>query len=160
MCSVFHQKSVPFKIINTSLLSAIQGFPIWLPKSYYNSFFFVWTQPNWWLTLLKRTLWTSFQKQQSKASNEIQLKMAKSCVPVCWLFLVFLGHLEVSFGDKCSKEEKSRLQEEHKVCTNTVQQRYSILTLDTNDLPNPLAIRFVELIGFSVEHVSFMINLP
>ena len=83
----------------------------------------------------------SFQKQQSKASNEIQLKMAKSCVPVFWVFLVFLGHLEVSFGDKCSKEEKSRLQEEHKVCTNTVQQRYSILTLDTNDLPNPLAIR-------------------
>jgi len=80
------------------------------------------------------------KKQQSKASNEIQLKMAKSCVPVFWLFLVFLGHLEVSFGDKCSKEEKSRLQEEHKVCTNTVQQRYSILTLDTNDLPNPLAI--------------------
>ena len=31
--------------------------------------------------------------------------MAKSCVPVFWLFLVFLGHLEVSFGDKCSKEE-------------------------------------------------------
>ena len=60
---------------------------------------------------------------------------------VFFLFMVFLGHFQVSFCDKCSKEEKSRLQEEHKVCTNTVQQRYSILTLDTNDLPNPLSIR-------------------
>ena len=106
------------------------------------------------ITLLKRTHWTSFQKPQSKASNEIQLKMANSCVPVFLLFLVFLGHVEVSFGDKCSKEEKSRLQEEHKVCTNTVQQRYSILTLDTNDLPNPLAIRW--MINMVVELIYTM----
>ena len=57
------------------------------------------------------------------------------------LLITFLSHIQMIFGDKCSPEEKSKLQGEHKLCTNTVQQRYSILTLDTNNVPNPMAIR-------------------
>ena len=64
-------------------------------------------------------------------------KMAKS---VLWLCLLLLSHSQMIFGEKRSSEEKSRLEEEHKLCANTVQQRYSILTLDTNELPNPLTI--------------------
>ena len=67
--------------------------------------------------------------------------MPKTCALVLLLIITFLSHFQVIFGDKCSPEEKSKLQGEHKVCTNTVQQRYSILTLDTNDVPNPIAIR-------------------
>ena len=39
-------------------------------------------------------------------------------------------------GDHCSFEEKEKLKEKHKICAATVQQRYSILTVETESYQN------------------------
>lgn len=36
-------------------------------------------------------------------------------------------------ADKCSSEEKNQLKEDHKSCTNTVQQRFSFLSVETEN---------------------------
>jgi len=79
-----------------------------------------------------------------------------------WVFLAFCPIL--TFGDNCSAEEKLRLKTKHKQCTNTVQERYSILTVVPQDskqiISTPLAYKAGDGTnsGLSKDHVCSMIE--
>lgn len=79
--------------------------------------------------------------------------------------LVLICVPQLSFGDSCSSAEKQRLKEEHKQCTNTVQQRYSILTLDSDSyteskiINTPMALTVSNVnSGLQKEYVCKMIE--
>lgn len=60
--------------------------------------------------------------------NNLGTKTA--CVGVA---LLVLGVAGLSDGKRCSSEEEKRLKDEHLKCTKTVEQRYSIITLQNKD---------------------------
>ena len=63
-------------------------------------------------------------------------------------------------ADNCSFEEKQKLKEKHQKCTSVVQQRYSLLTIETpkskKEVSTPLALRTDS--GLEQEYVCRMIE--
>ena len=68
--------------------------------------------------------------------------------------------LTLSHADNCSFEEKQKLKEKHQKCTSVVQQRYSLLTVETpknkKHVSTPLALRTDS--GLEQEYVCRMIE--
>jgi len=82
------------------------------------------------------------------------------------LALVFVL-LPLAHGDKCSSEEKKSLRDQHKKCTDTVQQRYSVMTVmpensKSSYVSTPMVYKTggggLHHTGLSQEHVCSMIE--
>ena len=81
-----------------------------------------------------------------------------------WILFLALFALPLAHGDKCSSEEKKGLRDQHKKCTDTVQQRYSVMTV----MPENSKLSYVSTpmayktgghhTGLSQEHVCSMIE--
>ena len=73
---------------------------------------------------------------------------------------MYLTLVLVVRADRCSFEEKQKLKEKHQKCTSTVQQRYSMLTVETpkskKEISTPLALRTDS--GLEQEYVCRMIE--
>ena len=82
-----------------------------------------------------------------------------------WILALFVL-LPLAHGDKCSSEEKKSLRDQHKKCTDTVQQRYSVMTVMPENsklsyVSTPMAYRTgggLHQTGLSQEHVCSMIE--
>ena len=83
-----------------------------------------------------------------------------------WILFLALFALPLAYGDKCSSEEKKGLRDQHKKCTDTVQQRYSVMTVMPENsklsyVSTPMAYRTgggLHQTGLSQEHVCSMIE--
>jgi len=78
-----------------------------------------------------------------------------------WLLIAILA--VPTLCDNCSIEEKRQLKEQHKKCTATVQERYSILTVESEDyeqmINTPMALRTgINNPGLEKEYVCRMIE--
>ena len=79
-----------------------------------------------------------------------------------WMFLALFSLPTLCYGDNCSFDQKIQLKEQHKQCTNTVQQRYSIMTVVPDEsseiISTPLAYKTGPNAGLSQKHVCAMIE--
>ena len=116
------------------------------------SFYYVTNQ------VILKSVKTKNQQQQQK--RHLPEKKKGKTMSVKLATCLLMSMLACAQADNCSFEEKQKLKLKHQKCTEVVQQRYSLLTVETpnsrKEVSTPLALKTNS--GLEKEYVCRMIE--